>query len=117
MFLITVILILMLISKVGRLLGAMDKRDEVVEELEALVNHYRENIEMLEEEETVDNLYKENIDMKEEQETIRDGLKALESDETVLCKEINVEKCSSEREWNNAEGEIKLMLRNDLSNS
>ena len=94
MFLVAVILILMLISKVGRLLGAMDKRDELVEELEALVNHYRENIEMLEEE-TVDNLYKENIDMKEEQETITDGVKALESDE----------------------GEIKLMLRNDLSNS
>ena len=92
---IAVILILILISKVGRLLGAMDKRDEVVKELEALVNHYRENIEMLEEEVIVENLYKENIDMKEEQETITDGVKALESDE----------------------GEIKLMLRNDLPNS
>ena len=95
MFLIAVILILMLISKVGRLLGAMDERHEVVKELEALVNHYRESIEMLEEEVIVENLYKENIDMKEEQETITDGVKALESDE----------------------GEIKLMLRNDLSNS
>ena len=114
---IAVILILMLISKVGRLLGAMDKRDEVVKELEALVNHYRENIEMLEEEETVESLYKENSDMKDEQETITYGVKLLESDEAVLCKEMNVEKCSSERERNNSEGEIKLMLRNDLPNS
>ena len=114
---VAVILILILISKVGRLLGAMDERDEVVGELEALVNHYRESIEMLEEEVIVENLYKENIDMKEEQETITDGVKLLESDETVLCKEINVEKCSSERERNNAEGEIKLMFRNDLPNS
>ena len=31
-------------SKVSRLLGAMDKRDEVVEELEAVVKLYREKM-------------------------------------------------------------------------
>ena len=65
------ILILMLTSKVSRLLGAMDKRGEVVEELEAVVKLYRERIKLKEEEaredsveekfEDVVKLYRERI--------------------------------------------------------
>ena len=60
----------MLPTQVSRLLGAMDKRDEVVEELEAVVKLYREK--MVEEkavEDSVEELYGEGIKLfKEETE-------------------------------------------------
>ena len=55
-------------SQVSRLLGAMDKRDEVVEELEAVVKLYREK--MVEEkavEDSVEELYGERIKLFEEE--------------------------------------------------
>lgn len=59
-----------MLEQVSRLLGAMDKRDEVVEELEAVVKLYREK--MVEEkavEDSVEELYGEGIKLfKEETE-------------------------------------------------
>ena len=133
------------ISKVSSLLGAMDKRGEVVEELEAVVKLYRERI--LEEEKAVEDsveeiegvfkLHRERIKLLEEEteessETNVDlytKSEPLKENETVeelknvanLSEESKTEKCDK-KEWNVAEEDseierLKRRIAYDTSNS
>ena len=82
-----IILILMLTFKVSRLLGAMDKRGEVVEELEEVVKLYRERI--VEEkavEDSVEELEKGVVKLN------RERLKLIEDETEDVTEESEVER-------------------------
>ena len=91
----------MLMSKVSRLLGAMDEKDEVVEELEAVVKVYRERL------------------IEEKGVNVQDAVEeAEEGSETIV--NTTIEKCPKKK-WNVAEEDSNIermkQLENDTSDS